>query len=279
MNAHNLVAAVTLGDAYLRKGDWLHSRDVFEALRAKHPKEPQPHIRLGMIARGEKRDAEAVSHFEEALQLDPKNIEPLAQLTTVKVAQGKAQEARDRVARYLTSYPDSALGFALIAVAHFNGSLAKNPKYVPAHMMLGVLYETKNEIEKAQRSYETVLRLSPKFSPAANNLAWLLIEHNGNSDLALSYAQTAREQQPSDPHVADTLGWIFYKKGIYLKAGSLLKEAAEKLPDNPSVLFHYGMTQYKQGDKAGAKGSLQAAIKLSQTFSGFQEAQATLRSL
>lgn len=325
LNAHNLIASVTLGDAYLRKGDWSHSQEVFEVLRSQYPKEPQPHIRLGMIARAEKRDTEAVSHFEDALQLDPKSIEPLEQLTTVKVAQGKAQEARDRVARYLTAYPDNALGFALLgrlwmatknwkqaedafkkslaidngvldaymnlgqiysqngrldeALTEYNGALAKNPKYIPAHMMLGVLYETKNETEKAQRAYETVLRLSPKFSPAANNLAWLLIEHSGNSDLALSYAQTAREQQPNDPHVADTLGWILYKKGIYLKAGSLLKEAAEKLPDNPSVLFHYGMTQYKQGDMAGAKTSLQTALKLSQTFPGFQEAQATLRTL
>ncbi len=77
----------------------------------------------------------------------------------------------------------------------------------------------------------------------------------------------AREQRPEDPHIADTLGWICYKKKTYLKAASLLKEAAEKLTENPIVQYHLGMAQYKTGDSAGAKASLQTALKLSANFS------------
>ena len=50
-----------------------------------------------------------------------------------------------------------------------------------------------------------MLALSPRFAPAANNLAWVLSEHGGDKDRALALAQTAKEQAPEDPHVTDTL--------------------------------------------------------------------------
>ena len=105
------------------------------------------------------------------------------------------------------------------------------------------------------------------------------MDQGGNLDMALSYAQTAREQSPDEPHIADTLGWVYYKKNAYLLAVSLLKEAAEKLPNEPVVHFHYGMAQQKTGDSAGAKKSLQPALKLSQTFAGSEEARKTLAGL
>ena len=101
----------------------------------------------------------------------------------------------------------------------------------------------------------------------------------GDIDAALGYAQTAREQQPEDPSIADTLGWIYYKKNAYLKASTLLKEATEKLPENPIVQYHYGLAQQKNGDVAGAKKSLQTSLKLNQSFPGAQEARKVLKEL
>ena len=83
----------------------------------------------------------------------------------------------------------------------YEAALAKNPKLVGAHMVLGMVYERKKEYAQAKAKYEEALKLDPKFGPAANNLAWLLSEEGANLDQALAYAQTAREQQPNDPSV------------------------------------------------------------------------------
>jgi Flp pilus assembly protein TadD len=103
-----------------------------------------------------------------------------------------------------------------------------------------------------------------------------LSEHGGNIDLALTYAQTARGQRRDDPGIADILGWIYYKRNDYLKAATLLREAAEKLPESPIVQYHFGMAQRKNGDVAGARMSLGASLKLSQTYPGADEARKTL---
>ncbi len=165
------------------------------------------------------------------------------------------------------------------AVKEYEALLAKNPTIIQASMLLGMIYTSQKQYDKAMVRFETILKSNPKFAPAANNLAWLMVEQGGNLDVALSHAQTAREQQPDDPHIADTLGWIYYKKNAFLLAVNLLKEAVEKLPNEPVIQFHYGMAQYKNGDKAGAKKALQTSLKLNQNFPGSEEARKALSGL
>jgi tetratricopeptide (TPR) repeat protein len=94
-----------------------------------------------------------------------------------------------------------------------------------------------------------------------------------------THAEKARAQKADDPHIADTLAWIYYKKNAYLKAVSLLEEAVAKLPENPVFRYHLGMALAKKGDAAKAKQSLEMALKMSPNFPGAVEAKSTLASL
>ena len=95
----------------------------------------------------------------------------------------------------------------------------------------------------------------------------------------MRFAQDARAQQSDNPHIADTLGWIYYKKNAYLKATSLLHEAAEKLSENPVVQYHLGMAQIKNGDRLKGKKALEFAFQLSPNFPGAEDAKAALDKL
>ena len=97
--------------------------------------------------------------------------------------------------------------------------------------------------------------------------------------MALNLAQDAKAQVPDDPHISDTLGWIYYKKNIYGRAVSYLKEASEKVPDNPVIRYHLGMAYFKNDNKAMAKKELAKAIELNPKFPGAEEAKATLKGL
>jgi len=142
-----------------------------------------------------------------------------------------------------------------------------------------MLHDLQNKPQQAMAYYEKALTLNPRFAPAANNLAWNYAEHGENIDRALSLAQTAREQLPHDPSIADTLGWIYYKKDRYRQALPLFKESAEKLTDNPMVYYHLGMVYYKIGDTNLAKGALQRALQLRRDFPGAEEAQQVLMQI
>ncbi len=64
-----------------------------------------------------------------------------------------------------------------------------------------------------------------------------MLQSGGNIDVAMSLAQIARRGMPDSPDAADTLGWVYYQKGVYGSAISMLQEALKlqektKAPDN-----------------------------------------------
>jgi Flp pilus assembly protein TadD len=146
-------------------------------------------------------------------------------------------------------------------------------------MLVAMMYERKGNIPKAQEAYEKTLALDPRFSLAANNLAYLYLEHGGDKEKALQLAQQAKEVTPDDPRISDTLGWILYKRGVYQQALGLLKESAAKLPDNPTVQYHLGLASLKVGDKEGARKALTTAVSSPGTFPGKEEARTALADL
>lgn len=324
-NPRNIDAALVLGEAYLRRGDHAKSKQVYDTLLKIIPNDPTVHHALGLLARAEKKDAEAIEHFEQALAASPRFFEPLDQIASILAAQGRSQQARDRVAGQLKAAPDNPLAHVLIgrlfmaekdvpnaeasfkkavqgkdapmaaytglaelyartgkldqAVQELESAVNTAPGNIQALMMLGLMLEARNQPEKATIRYEEALKINPRFAPAANNLAWYLIENGGNPEQALAYAKTAREVWPQDPTIADTLGWIYYRTESYPKAVTLLKEAAEKFPDNPVVLYHYGMALAKAGNKGEAKKVLQKSLKISPIYQGSEIAKVTLGTL
>jgi Tfp pilus assembly protein PilF len=79
-------------------------------------------------------------------------------------------------------------------------------------------------------------------------------------DEALGFAQHAFDLAPDNAAVKDTLGWIYYRKGVYPTAAQYLKEAVAKEP-NPRRQFHLGMSYIKAGDLLEGRKLLQAAIR------------------
>ena len=188
-----------------------------------------------------KEFSEAEAAFKKALSLDGTLLPAYANLGELYARQGQIDRA----------------------IREFEAILAKSPQHLPTLMILGMLHEQREEFPRATARYEEAIRLNPKFAPAANNLAWILIERGGDKDRALSYAETAREALPRDPHIADTLGWIYYHKQMYAKSVSLLTEAVDRFPEEPLILYHHGMAQYGNNNSAEAKKSLSKFLTLS----------------
>jgi tetratricopeptide (TPR) repeat protein len=195
--------------------------------------------------------------WRNLLELDPTNIEAYGALGSLYYGQKKLGEARQEFER-----------------------LAKQrPKSVGAQTMVAFLYEMDGNKAEAQKRYEKALEIDPRAAVAANNLAWLYCENGANLEVALQLAQTAKSGLPEAPEVNDTLGWIYYKKGMASMAVGPLLQAADKSPKNAVIQFHAGMALAKAGDKPQARQKLEAALALDPTFAGADEARKTLASL
>jgi tetratricopeptide (TPR) repeat protein len=165
------------------------------------------------------------------------------------------------------------------AVAGFQELTKANPKSVQGHTILGMLLQSQNKLSEAQAHYETVMSLDPNAAVAANNLALILAEQGGNLDVALQYAQTAKSRLPDRPEIADTLGWIYYKKGLVQQALGPFSESVRLAPKNATYHYHLGLAQLDAGDRSKARASLTQALALSQSFKGADEARQALAKL
>ncbi len=146
-------------------------------------------------------------------------------------------------------------------------------------MLIGTIYDMLERYDLSEKYYREALSIDPDFAPAANNLAYLLAQQDRDIDVALGYAQQAKEKLPDDPGVMDTLGWIYYKKGFYDSAISELNESLKQIPGNPIVHYHLGMAYYKKGEPLLAKKELQEALRLSDHFSEADNARRIVSEL
>jgi tetratricopeptide (TPR) repeat protein len=165
------------------------------------------------------------------------------------------------------------------AIKQLEALLVKSPGDPRSLMTLGLVYEKMKDFSKARETYETLLSASPDFAPALNDLAYLYAEQLHQLDRAHDLAYKARALQPGDAVIADTLGWILYKRAEYQKAFTLLRESAGKLQDNSEIQFHLGMASYMMGESNSAQKAFQRALSAGTDFSGKTEAERRLKFL
>jgi tetratricopeptide (TPR) repeat protein len=193
---------------------------------------------LGRFATKNGKLATAVEAFQKTLQLEPNFDRARADLADAYALQGNAN----------------------LAIPIYESLENKHPKDVYSRLRLAQFYDARGDWQNAKSMYEKVLQLDPENIVVKNNLAYLYTEHQGNLDVALKLAQEAKEAAPSDPNIADTLGWIYVQKGSYEAAIAQLTECVGKLPANPDFRYHLGVAYFKSGRRQEAKSSLQAAV-------------------
>jgi Flp pilus assembly protein TadD len=222
-----------------------------------YPSKPELYQILGRVYISRKETEKAETAYMKAIEIDPKLVSAYVELAKVYEDARKIDQA----------------------IAKVDEALKLDPKNITALMLDGVLSEQRNDTLKARQAYEAVLAINPGFVPAANNLAYIYLDNQGDIEKALQLAKTARDGAPEDPNVADTLGWTLYKKGNYEWALVYLQESATKIPDKAEVLYHLGMTHYQLGNVDDAKKALNRALEIGPEFNGAPEAKRVLAEL
>ena len=155
------------------------------------------------------------------------------------------------------------------AIDQYKKVIAKKPA-APLYTMLGILEDGAGNMVEAEQHYRKALDMTPEAPIAANNLAWLIVDNQGNLDEALRLATSAVARNQTVPGFYDTLGWIYLKKGLaapaveQLKKAVALEEANAKkngTAPNPGYRMRLGIAFAKAGDKVSARREVESSLK------------------
>ena len=125
------------------------------------------------------------------------------------------------------------------AIEKFEKALQVNSS-LRLSFLLGHLYQEKGDIKAAKGQYTSILDNDPNFIPAANNLAYLIAEHDTDpAELRKGLQLAQKAAQKGHPITLDTLGWIYFKMGKKDMALKYLQQAREKDPDNSEIRKHW----------------------------------------
>jgi len=233
---------------------------------AAQPNNAGLHFLKGQVYGFEKNAGAAEAEFRRALEIDP---------------------------NYLAAY--SALGAMFVntnqqdrAIAEYTKIVERRPDNAAAYTLIGMLEMNRQNIDGAIDNYKKALAKDENAVFAANNLAWLYAEYGkGNMDEAVRLAQSAVQASPGVPSFSDTLGWVYYKKGLYGAAAEQLKKAIsieeQAIRRNngsptPGYYYHLGVALQANGDKAGARKQIETALRLGEK-TNFAEANDARKAL
>ena len=198
---------------------------------------PTQHF-LGMLLLGSGDRGGARTAFTAAKTADPAFRSADLALVQMDALDGKLDDARNRLQTVLTA----------------DGS------HAVARNWLGNVEVMRGDFKAAMEQFRRTLDVDPGNAQAANNLAYLLMEHGNQVDEALKYAQKAVELAPDQPAFWDTLGWAFYQKRQYSAAIRYLERASASNQD-PTWKYHLAMAYAKSGDLTRGRATLAAALK------------------
>ena len=267
------------------------AREALEKAHELAPDNSMPIIQLIDLDISVKDLDSAMRRVETQLQKTPDSA--LAHFLKGKIfaVQNKWDLAEAALTKTLSLDPNFSSAYALLAsryaaanklpeaASQLEALLSKTPTNTRALMTLAVIYEKMRDDAKARDAYEKLLSITPEFAPALNNLAYLYAERLNQIDKSYELAQKAHSLQPTDASIADTFGWILYKKGDYQQALSLLQESVAKMPNDSEVQYHLGMASYMMGQTEAARAAFQQAAQSVTAFSGKEEAQRRLALL
>jgi Flp pilus assembly protein TadD len=140
-----------------------------------------------------------------------------------------------------------------------NAILSAQSENSQARQWLGMLEVVDGSPAAAIADFRKVLESQPDNAIALNNLAFLLAE-NGQAADARKYAERAVELAPDNPLFEGTLGWVFYRMGLFDSAVTHLQPAVSKGGDTRQQ-YYLSAAYFRKGDAVRGQAILTAALR------------------
>lgn len=173
---------------------------------------------------------EAAIGLLEALYEDSDNIDYLITAGNIY------REAEDN---------EKALQYYNRAASHYKSGVPESFWYL--YYVRGMTLEQMDRWPEAEADLKAALEIKPNHPYVLNYLAYAWAEQGVHLQEATNMLERAARLRPDDGYIADSLGWVYVRKGLLDRAVPYLEKAVELLPYDPVVNDHLGDAYWKTG--------------------------------
>ena len=237
-----------LGRAYLVSGRLEEAEKVFERILERDPSHPEALGGMLQLAFRHNDPGLARRWLDRLKRHHPDATETMILEASYLQWQGKKRQARRVLENAWLKRPERRLLLALYEVMKAQGDkerleflqgwLGLHPDDVGVRHLLAEDALVTGRLKLAESEYSRILREYPDDPRALNNLAWLRERLSQPGSLGL--AKRAYQLLPDAPDVADTYGWILYRRGRLDEAVEALAKAVRlSSGKDPEILRHY----------------------------------------
>jgi tetratricopeptide (TPR) repeat protein len=185
---------------------------------------------------------EAISHYREALRINPNYVTSLTNLGIALVDKGNYDEAVSCFTKVLEIDPqntDARMNLANVffeqeksekAISMYREILKTDPEDADTHYNIACVLSSEGKINKAVLHYKETIRINPRYSKAHYNLGNILLSQGKIAEAFYHFAMVI-QFKPDFVQAYNKLGVILCRQGKFNKAGVFFSKALQIDPE------------------------------------------------
>lgn len=230
-------AHVLISEQYLKLDDLRLARRHLETA-CETRKQNDLYYLLALVCLKEQDHPAAESALQQAIDLDPSNLNASVRLTMLKLAEGNYPEAY----RVLTD-----------AIIH-------HPRFPDLHYGLARICLLMGRNDEAYKLMTVALELNPEYAEVRRELGFLC--NGSNINEAAHHAECSVDVNPFNEQAIINLGYIYSRQGDRDRAIEVLESAIDRSPDSWRFLKTLSILNLQQRSFPKAKLAFDAATQI-----------------
>ncbi|MGP8200625.1 MAG: tetratricopeptide repeat protein [Limisphaerales bacterium] len=216
---------------------------------------------------------EAMTHYQKAVDINPKSAEAHNNLGLALGLKGKVDQAIDQYQLALHINPHLALAHYNLgnvflqfgklddAISQYQQALQSEPDHAVILVNLANAFQQKGNLDRASAYYRQALQIDPDDPKAHNNLGEILLQKSSLNE-AIVHFQKALQLDPGDARVHNNLGSALLQQGRVDEAITQYREALKTDPNDAKAQDNLGILLLGKDDAEEAIIHFQKALQI-----------------
>jgi tetratricopeptide (TPR) repeat protein len=214
---------------------------------------------VGLVHDEAGRSTEALAELEQVPPASPRFADARSLMARIYERRKEWDHAVTELKRAIAAAPEKKslqvylaglyqkMGDLPGAVALMQELIAASPQEADLYYDLGVIYGEANDRERCFEQMNKALELDPNHASALNYVGYSWAEKGERLDEAERMIRKAISLKPDDGYITDSLGWLFYQRGLrQLEAGQ--REQARSSFNAARSQLEHALSLLEKGD-------------------------------